>query len=104
MTPLSRSLRALADALDHTTVNQVVVNADDRQLLVTLLPDNPADEAGDEVPRLLNLARVADLLGLPEPTRSHLTPRAQSFGTPAYAPGVTVVLWTPVAAGVRAVV
>lgn len=108
MTPISRALAALSDALAHVPVAHVGINADERQLLVTI-PASPHLDGSEQVDRLLQVTQLAERLGLPEPSRSDIREpgvggsQVQSAGTPAYAPQMLVVVSTPVTTGVREV-
>lgn len=100
----ARALIAVGEALAHVPDVRYAVNADERQVLVTILADD--DQPGNEALRLLQLSQVAEALHMPEPHTSRIGEdgaRATTSDVPAYAPGVTVVVWTPVTAGVREV-
>lgn len=101
MTNIARAYRALADALNHVDIGAHYVNSNEHELLVSIPEDN-----GDETLRLLRLCELAERMRLPAPTPAALRgpgARAQTVGSPGYCPDVTVVLWTPVTAGVRQV-
>jgi len=92
--PIARALEALAAALHHVPVARLNIDADEASLIVAVVGE-------DDLDRTLLVSQLAERLNLPEPHTSRINQdgaRVTTSDTPAYCPGVTVVVWTPVTA------